>query len=180
MTHKTIAEELKADPSGNIAIRVFNDFIWCSVDYDDPDYYKLLGWTDRFTGNDPDLEEQMDYPLAYEEAIRLAITALDEGNSAKARWLLGRACKNPRRRGAPLKQNIPAIKTLIYKTFLRWSWPKLLNHFCPCGSLAHTSNSNCYQTLRKKVQKLEVALKKYQSEFTVEKMEKNNRLIYPQ
>jgi hypothetical protein len=105
----TIAEQLKADATGDVAINIFVDAVTHAIETAPGLRWQpiadLLLWVYDF------------FPaVPYKEAVKEALAALRSSDPETAESILERA--GSKRRGHPQKANIPAVKALIYSTYL--------------------------------------------------------------
>ena len=147
MTLDRTKQKLEADATGNSAMEIFLNHIECEAENDEEDrsWGELFGWA---------------YPpprkLSYQQATEKALksTTLEECHA-----ILKQAGKQPKGR-IPIKQ-VPAIKALIYRKYVKWPWPKITSHFCPCCKATH--NPSCQNSHRAEVGHLQRLLKKYRT-----------------
>jgi hypothetical protein len=105
----TIAEKLKEDPTGDVAIQIFEDLIVDAINKTENLEWQpiadLLTWVIDFFP-----------PIHHKDAITEALIAIRNGDCEKAETILESA--GPKRRGRPRVANIPAVKALIYSHYL--------------------------------------------------------------
>lgn len=143
---KKMEQQLRDDPTGNVAFTIFNDLLDGEGSFAE---WKLYEWAEE--------SDAETYKLVTEDDIReTAITALEQYDFRKAREILKRWDRKPV--GRQPKVRGAAVKALIYKTYLGWSWPKLSDKFCTCGK-PHTRS--CQESLRSRVTQLRRELRKH-------------------
>ena len=149
-TPKVFRDRLAKDKTGQRAIDNFVAVIQAYIDEDEDDrnFSELMDWADS-----------EGWDLTFEQAVKLALKtkSLDECHK-----ILKRASAKGRK-GRPSTKRVPAIKALVYKQSLAWTWPKLRDRFCPCGKAKH--NSSCQESLRAEVGMLKRLLRKYDISF---------------
>ena len=128
----SIAERLKADPTGEVAVEIFTDRIIEAME-------QAPGTT--WTTIEPLLWWVCDTPnLPYPEAVEKALQALHAGDLEKIRTALELA--GPNQRGREKKSVRPAVKAFMYFSYLpeyrrkskgksEPAWDKLAERFYP-------------------------------------------------